>query len=45
MEGVRYVDAILDNESIQAEAGAPCYMSGKLMMTSRLIPELGLVDR
>ena len=39
LEGTKYVDVILDNESIRAEAGALCYMTGNISITSRLIPE------
>lgn len=41
LEGTRYVDVILENESIRAEAGALCYMVGDISITSRLIPQLG----
>lgn len=45
LEGTTYVDAILENESIRAEAGALCYMTGDITITSRLIPQLGSAIR
>jgi uncharacterized protein (AIM24 family) len=41
LEGSRYVDVTLENETIRAEAGALCCMTGNITMDSRLIPSIG----
>jgi uncharacterized protein (AIM24 family) len=45
LEGTQYVEAHLDNETIQAEAGAFCYLRGNIEIHSRLIPSLFSVVR
>ncbi len=40
LEGTQYVDAHLTDETIRAEAGALCYMTGHIEMRSKLIPSL-----
>jgi uncharacterized protein (AIM24 family) len=41
LEGSRYVDITLENETVRAEAGALCCMSGNITLDSRLIPSIG----
>jgi uncharacterized protein (AIM24 family) len=41
LEGSRYVDITLDNETVRAEAGALCCMTGNITLDSRLIPSIG----
>jgi uncharacterized protein (AIM24 family) len=41
LEGSRYVDVTLENETIRAEAGAFCCMTGNIMLHSRLVPSVG----
>jgi uncharacterized protein (AIM24 family) len=41
LEGSRYVDITLENETVRAEAGALCCMTGNVTMDSRLIPSIG----
>jgi uncharacterized protein (AIM24 family) len=41
LEGSRYVDITLENETVRAEAGALCCMSGNITMDSRLVPSIG----
>jgi uncharacterized protein (AIM24 family) len=41
LEGSRYVDITLENETVRAEAGALCCMTGNITMDSRLIPSVG----
>jgi uncharacterized protein (AIM24 family) len=40
LEGTQFVEAHLNNESIQAEAGALCYHVGEIEIRSRFIPSL-----
>jgi uncharacterized protein (AIM24 family) len=41
LEGSRYVDVTLENETFRAEAGAFCCMTGNITLDSRLIPSVG----
>jgi uncharacterized protein (AIM24 family) len=41
LEGSRYVDVTLENETVRAEAGAFCCMVGNITVDSRLIPSIG----
>jgi uncharacterized protein (AIM24 family) len=41
LEGMNYVQAVLDNETIRAEPGAFCYMTGDITIHSKLIPSIG----
>jgi uncharacterized protein (AIM24 family) len=41
LEGSRYVDITLENETVRAEAGALCCMTGNITLDSRLIPSIG----
>jgi uncharacterized protein (AIM24 family) len=41
LEGARYVDITLDDETVRAEAGALCCMTGNVTMDSRLVPTIG----
>jgi uncharacterized protein (AIM24 family) len=41
LEGSRYVDITLENETVRAEAGALCCMTGNITLDSRLVPSLG----
>src|SRR5262245_44844726 len=41
LEGSRYVDVTLENETIRAEAGALCCITGNVTLDSRLIPSGG----
>src|SRR5262245_30244444 len=41
LEGTQYVDVHLDNETIRAEAGALCYLTGDITIRSKLVPSLG----
>ena len=44
LEGSHYVDVTLENETIRAEAGAFCCMTGNITLDSRLIPSVsGLI--
>jgi uncharacterized protein (AIM24 family) len=44
LEGSRYVDITLENETVRAEAGALCCMTGNITLDSRLIPSIsGLI--
>ena len=45
LEGTRYVDAHLSNESIRAEAGALSYFTGDIEVYSALAPSVGQVFR
>ncbi len=38
LEGMRYVDCILDNETVRAESGALSYMTGDIQMHSEVVP-------
>jgi uncharacterized protein (AIM24 family) len=40
-EGEHYVDIIMENETVRAEAGALCCMTGSITMDSRLVPSVG----
>ena len=40
VEGVHYVDIILDNETVRAEAGALSYLNGNISVHSKLIPSI-----
>jgi uncharacterized protein (AIM24 family) len=40
VEGVHYVDMILDNETVRAEAGALAYLKGDIRVRSKLIPSI-----
>ncbi len=39
-EGVHYVDIILDDETVRAEAGSLSYLTGNIKVHSKLIPSL-----
>lgn len=39
-EGVHYVDVILDDETVRAEAGSLSYLTGNIKVHSKLIPSL-----
>lgn len=41
LEGTQYVDAHLNNETIRAESGALCYVTGDITIHSRLLPSFG----
>jgi uncharacterized protein (AIM24 family) len=41
LEGTRYVDITLENETVRAEAGALCCMTGNIVLDSRLRPSIG----
>ena len=41
LEGTQYVDAHLNDETIRAEAGALCYLTGDITVHSRLMPSFG----
>jgi uncharacterized protein (AIM24 family) len=41
LEGSHYVDIILENEMVRAEAGALCCMTGDITLESRLLPSVG----
>jgi uncharacterized protein (AIM24 family) len=41
LEGTQYVEARLDSETIQAEAGAFCYLTGDIAIRSRFVPSFG----
>jgi uncharacterized protein (AIM24 family) len=45
MEGTQYVEAHLNNETIRAEAGALCYLTGDISIYSKLIPSMGGILR
>jgi uncharacterized protein (AIM24 family) len=40
LEGVHYVDMVLENETVRAEAGAMSYLQGDIRIHSKLIPSL-----
>jgi uncharacterized protein (AIM24 family) len=40
VEGVHYVDIVLDNETVRAEAGSLSYLRGDIRVHSRLIPSI-----
>lgn len=40
VEGVNYVDIILDNETVRAEAGSLSYLKGDIRVHSKLIPSI-----
>jgi uncharacterized protein (AIM24 family) len=41
LDGSRYVDITLEDETVRAEAGALCCMTGNITLDSRLIPSIG----
>ena len=41
LEGCRHVDITLEDETVRAEAGALCCMTGNVTLNSRLIPSIG----
>ena len=40
VEGVHYVDLVLNNETVRAEAGSLSYLEGNISVHSKLIPSI-----